>query len=185
MAIREIVPHTDSFLRKKSKPVKEFDEKLWELLDDMKETMTKNDGVGLAAVQVGVLRRVIVLDVNHMKLELVNPEILETIGGFVERECCLSVKGQYGYVERPEEVTVQAQDRYGNEFIITGVGLLARAFAHEIDHLEGILFIDKIINSTDLFSSSLILFYDIFILLLNTLSKMFIWQFDLWFLCLF
>ena len=146
MAIRNVVQIGDEILRKKSKPVKEFDEKLWELLDDMKETMAKNDGVGLAGVQVGVLRRVVVLDVNHMKLELVNPEILEAIGGVIEREGCLSVKGQSGFVERPEEVTVQAQDRYGNEFIITGVGLLARAFAHEIDHLDGILYTDKVIK---------------------------------------
>jgi peptide deformylase len=143
MAIRNVVQIGDEILRKKSKPVKEFDEKLWELLDDMRETMTKNDGVGLAAVQVGVLRRVIVLDVNNLKLELVNPVIIDSYGEQIEKEGCLSCKGEWGYVKRPREVTVKAQDRYGNEYIMTGVDLLAKAFCHEIDHLEGILFVDK------------------------------------------
>lgn len=144
MAIRNVIQIGNETLRKKSKPVREFDEKLWELLDDMKETMIKNDGCGLAAVQVGILRRVVVLDVNHMKLELINPEIVDSFGECIEREGCLSVKGENGYVKRPEEVTVKALDRYGNEFIITGTGLLARAFCHEIDHLDGILYTDKI-----------------------------------------
>lgn len=146
MAIRNVIQVGNELLRKKSKPVREFDEKLWELLDDMKETMFKNDGCGLAAVQVGILRRVVVLDVNHMKIELINPEIIDSFGECVEKEGCLSVKGQNGYVKRPEEVTVKALDRYGNEFVITGTGLLARAFCHEIDHLDGILYIDKIIK---------------------------------------
>ena len=146
MAIRNVVQNGDEILRKKSKPVREFDEKLWELLDDMRETMVKNDGVGLAAVQVGVLRKAIVLDVNNMKLELINPEIIDTFGEQIEKEGCLSCKGEWGYVKRPKEVTVKAQDRYGNEFIITGVDLLAKAFCHEIDHLSGILFIDKVIK---------------------------------------
>lgn len=146
MAIRNVIQVGDEILRKKSKEVKEFDEKLWELLDDMRETMNKNDGCGLAGVQVGVLRRVVVLDVNHMKLELVNPVIVETFGEQIEREGCLSVKGESGYVKRPEEVTVQACDRFGNEFVITGVDLLARALCHEIDHLDGILYIDKVIK---------------------------------------
>lgn len=146
MAIRNVVQIGDEILRKKSKPVREFDEKLWELLDDMKETMIKNNGCGLAAVQVGVLRRAIVIDVNHMRLELINPEIVESYGEQIEKEGCLSVKNEYAYVKRPEEVTVKALDRYGNEFMISGVDLLARAFCHEIDHLEGILFTDKIIK---------------------------------------
>ena len=146
MAIRNVVQIGNEVLRKKSKPVREFDEKLWELLEDMKETMNKNDGCGLAAVQVGILKRVVVLDVNHMKLELINPEIIDSFGKCIEKEGCLSVKGQNGFVERPEEVTVKALDRYGNEFVITGTGLLARAFCHEIDHLDGILYTDKIIN---------------------------------------
>ena len=146
MAIRNVVQDGDEILRKKSKPVKEFDEKLWELLDDMRETMNKNDGVGLAAVQVGVLRRVVVLDINNMKLELINPEIIDSFGEQIDQEGCLSCKGQWGYVKRPQEVTVKAQDRYGNEYVITGVDLLAKALCHEIDHLEGILFVDKIIK---------------------------------------
>ena len=147
MAIRNVVQVGDEILRKKSKLVKDFDEKLWELLDDMRETMEKNEGCGLAAVQVGVLRRVVVLDVNNMKLELINPEIVESYGENIEKEGCLSVKGQVGYVKRPKEITVQAFDRYGNEFIITGVDLLARALSHEIDHLEGIIYIDKVIKN--------------------------------------
>ena len=146
MAIRNVVQVGEEILRKKSKAVKEFDEKLWELLDDMRETMVKNDGCGLAAVQVGVLRRAVVLDVNNMKLELINPEIIDSFGEEIAREGCLSVKGQSGYVKRPKEVTVRAFDRYGNEFIITGVDLLARALCHEIDHLEGIVYIDKVIK---------------------------------------
>ena len=146
MAIRNVVQVGDEILRKKSKEVKEFDAKLWELLDDMRETMNKNDGVGLAAVQVGVLRRAIVLDINNMKLELINPEIIDSFGEQIEQEGCLSCKGQWGYVKRPQEVTVKAQDRYGNEFVITGVDLLAKALCHEIDHLEGVLFVDKIIK---------------------------------------
>lgn len=146
MAIRNVVQLGDEVLRKKSKPVKEFDEKLWELLDDMRETMVKNDGCGLAAVQVGVLRQAIVLDVNNMKLELINPEIVDSFGEQTAREGCLSVKGQSGFVKRPKEVTVSAFDRYGNEFVITGVDLLARALCHEIDHLQGTLYVDKVIN---------------------------------------
>ncbi|HBO48981.1 MAG TPA: peptide deformylase [Clostridiales bacterium] len=146
MAIRNIIQVGDEILRKKSKPVKEFDQKLAELLDDMRETMVKNDGCGLAGVQVGILRRVVVLDVNHMKIELINPEIVDSYGESIEREGCLSVKGETGYVKRPSEVTVKAFDRYGNEFILTGVDMLARALCHEIDHLDGILYIDKVIK---------------------------------------
>jgi peptide deformylase len=146
MAIRNVVQVGDEILRKKSKAVKECDEKLWELLDDMRETMNKHDGVGLAAVQVGVLRSIVILDINNMKLELINPEIIDSFGEQIEQEGCLSCKGQWGYVKRPQEVTVKAQDRYGNEFVLTGVDLLAKAICHELDHLEGVLFIDKIIK---------------------------------------
>ena len=144
MAIRNVVQVGDEILRKKSKVVREFDEKLWTLLDDMKETMIKNDGCGLAAVQVGVLKRVVVIEVNHMYIELVNPVILNSSGETFEKEGCLSCKGQVGYVRRPKEVTVQAFDRYGYEVVITGKDLLAKAFCHEIDHLDGVLFIDKV-----------------------------------------
>lgn len=146
MAIRNVIQVGDEILRKKSKVVKDFDEKLWELLDDMRETMVKNDGCGLAAVQVGILKRVVVLDVNHMKIELINPQIVDFDGEQIEKEGCLSVKGECGYVKRPKEVTVSAFDRYGNEFIITGMDMLARALCHEIDHLDGILYIDKVIK---------------------------------------
>ncbi len=143
MAIRNIVYSDNEFIRKISKTVTSFNENLWELLDDMKETMHKNNGCGLAAVQVGVLKRVVIVEVNNLFLELVNPEILETVGEQCEIEGCLSVKNVTGYVKRPEQVTVKACDRYGNEFVITGTGYLACALCHEIDHTKGILFIDK------------------------------------------
>ena len=146
MAIRSVVQIGDEILRKKSKPVKDFDDKLWELLDDMRETMVKNEGCGLAAVQVGVLRQAIVLDVNNMQIELINPEIIDSYGEQVSQEGCLSVKGQVGYVKRPKEITVRAFDRYCNQFEITGIDLLAKALNHEIDHLNGILYVDKVIK---------------------------------------
>ena len=146
MAIRNIVYSDNEFIRKTSKTVTNFNENLWELLDDMKETMHKNNGCGLAAVQVGVLKRVVIVEVNNLFLELVNPEILETVGEQCDIEGCLSVKNVSGYVKRPEQVTVKACDRYGNEFILTGEDMLARALCHEIDHLDGILYIDKVIK---------------------------------------
>lgn len=144
MAIRNIVKVGDDLLRKKSKPVRNFDENLWELLDDMKETMYKNNGMGLAAVQVGVLKRVIIIEANNMFMELVNPEIISERGSDIEKEGCLSVGTNYEYVKRPMQVTVKAQDRLGYDFTITGEKYLARVLCHEIDHLNGILFIDKI-----------------------------------------
>lgn len=146
MAIRNIVYEGSEILTKECKKVKAFDEKLWELLDDMKETMVKYDGVGLAGPQVGVIKQVAVILVNNMYLELINPEILETAGHQYEIEGCLSVKNFNGVVDRPAEITVKASDRYGNDFIITGVGLLARALSHEIDHLHGVLFTSKVIS---------------------------------------
>ncbi len=144
MAIRNIVKVGDDLLRKKSKPVRNFDENLWELLDDMKETMYKNNGMGLAAVQVGVLKRVIIIEANNMFMELVNPEIISERGSDIEKEGCLSVGTNYEYVKRPMQVTVKAQDRLGYDFTITGEKYLARVLCHEIDHLDGILFIDKV-----------------------------------------
>ena len=149
MAIRNIVFSDDPLIRKKSKKVNDFTENLWELLDDMKETMRKNNGCGLAAVQVGVLKQVVVVEVNRMYLELINPEILEEIGEACEIEGCLSVKNMSGYVKRPEQITVKACDRYGNEFVITGTGYLACALSHEIDHLKGVLYIDKLVQKPD------------------------------------
>lgn len=143
MAIRNVVKVGDELLRKKSKPVHNFDENLWELLDDMKETMYKNNGMGLAAVQVGVLKRVIIIETNNMFMELINPEIIAQHGTDIEKEGCLSVGPENEYVKRPMQVTVKAQDRLGYDFTITGEKYLARVLCHEIDHLNGVLFIDK------------------------------------------
>ncbi|MBE6901727.1 MAG: peptide deformylase [Ruminococcaceae bacterium] len=145
MALREIVKYGDDILRKKCRPVTAFDEKLWTLLDDMKETMEDAKGAGLAAPQVGILRRVCVINVHdeHGTIELVNPEIIATEGAQTGGEGCLSLPGEWHEVERPVRATVKAQDRNGKEFTITGEGLLARALCHETDHLDGVLFIDK------------------------------------------
>ena len=143
MAIRKVVKMGDELLRKKSKKVVNFDDKLAQLLDDMKETMYAYDGMGLAAPQVGVLKRVVVMEVNNNYYELVNPEIINQSGCDVEQEGCLSCGKQKGYVERPMQVTVKAQDRFGYEFTLTGEKWLARCICHEVDHLDGILFLDK------------------------------------------
>ena len=142
MAIRNMVYEGDPLLRKTSREVTAFDGKLATLLDDMFETMVQQSGVGLAAVQVGILRRAVVIDVGEGKIELVTPTILKTSGSQVGSEGCLSFPGQFGIVERPDAVTVRAQDRNGEWFELTGTGLLARALCHEIDHLDGIVFID-------------------------------------------
>lgn len=145
MAIREIVPYTDSFIRKKSKPVKEFDEKLWELLDDMQETLVnKFGGAGLSAVQVGVLKRIFIININNMNIEFINPEILSRKGEQYKKEGCLSVNLPHEYVKRPFEVTVRAFDRFGNKFTLTCEDWTAVCICHENDHLDGILYIDKI-----------------------------------------
>ncbi len=144
MAVRKVVKMGDELLRKKSKTVTVFDEKLWELLDDMKETMYEYDGMGLAAPQVGVLKRVVVMDVNNMFFELVNPEIIEESGQDLEQEGCLSCGKMRDYVKRPYKVKVKAQDRFGYEFVLEGEKWLARCICHEVDHLNGILFVDKV-----------------------------------------
>ena len=144
MAIRNIVKFGEEVLNKKCRPVEKFDQKLAILLDDIKETLYDADGVGLAAPQVGILRRVVVIDDGSGLLELINPEILETSKETqIDAEGCLSNPGQYGMVERPYRVKVRAQDRNGNWFEKEGEGLLARAFCHELDHLEGILFTSR------------------------------------------
>ena len=135
MAIRNMVYEGDPLLRKTSREVTAFDERLGTLLDDMAETMYQQSGVGLAAVQV-------VIDIGEGKIELVNPMILETSGSQVGSEGCLSFPGQCGIVERPDAVTVKAQNRKGEWFEVTGTALLARALCHEIDHLDGIVFTD-------------------------------------------
>lgn len=148
MADRKIVMMGDELLRKKSKPVRVFDEYLWNLLDDMKETMHHKNGMGLAAVQVGILKRVIIIEANNMFVELINPVITKERGEDIEEEGCLSVGKMTGLVKRPMEVTVTAQDRYGYNFTITGEKYLARVLCHEIDHLDGVLFVDKMIKET-------------------------------------
>lgn len=142
MAIRNIVKEGDEVLRKVSKPVVRFDERLWTLLDDMAQTMHEANGVGLAAPQVGILRRVVVIDVGEGVIELINPQVISSAGENVGTEGCLSIPGEWGIVARPEKAAVKAQDRDGNEIVVEGEGLLARALCHEIDHLEGKLFRD-------------------------------------------
>ncbi len=142
--IREIVKIGDEVLRKKCHRVEKFDVKLHSLLDDMYETMVEANGVGLAGPQVGILRRIAVIDVGDGKIELINPEIVKTSGEQTGEEGCLSCPGQWGEVKRPMKVTVKAQDRFGKEFKVKGTELLARALCHEIDHLDGTLFVDKI-----------------------------------------
>lgn len=146
MAIREIVQHTDNFLRKQSKPVKFFDEKLWELLDDMWETLENRVGSGLSAVQVGILKRVFILNINNMKIEFINPQITSKSGEQYKKEGCLSVALPFGYVKRPKTVTVSAYDRFGNKFTLTCEDWTAVCVCHENDHLDGILYIDKLVT---------------------------------------
>ena len=159
MAIRNIRETGDAVLLKKSRLVVDFNERLHTLLDDMAETMTEANGVGLAAPQVGVLRRaVVVLDTTSREdedfiIELVNPAIIEVAGEQTGAEGCLSVPDMYGFVTRPNYVKVRAQDRYGKVFEVEGTGLTARAFCHEIDHLDGHLFTelaDKLYTSAEL-----------------------------------
>ncbi len=144
MAIRTIRVDKDEILRKKSKPVKVFDEKLWTLLDDMKETMYRAEGVGLAAVQIGILKRVFIVDIGEGLIEFINPEILQTEGEQFGEEGCLSVPNKYGNVRRPDKVKIKAQDRNGNPFELEGQGFMARAILHEYDHLEGRLYVDLV-----------------------------------------
>ncbi len=141
MALRSILKREDPVLQKKSHAVVKFDQKLWDLLDDLQETLAEANGLGLAAPQVGILRRVaIVIDAQGEVIELINPTILETQGEDEGLEGCLSIPGLWGYVSRPTKVTVQSQDRQGNTFEITGEDLVARCFCHEIEHLDGILY---------------------------------------------
>lgn len=149
MAIRNILNENDPVLHKVCRPVTDFDERLWQLLDDMAETMHKADGVGLAAPQVGVLRRLFVMDVGDGVIEAVNPQIVEKKGTQEDVEGCLSCPGEYGVTRRPQEVTLRAQDRYGREFTLTGSDLTARCICHENDHLDGILFKQHVIRMLD------------------------------------
>jgi len=143
MAIRKIVEIGDEKLRKQCKPVEKFDLRLRILLKDMADTMYKANGVGLAAPQVGILKRIVVVDIGDGLIEMVNPEIIHTEGEQTGPEGCLSVPGRSGVVTRPNIVTVRYQDREGDEYEATAEGFLARAFCHEIDHLHGTLYVDK------------------------------------------
>ncbi len=143
MAIRNIVTLGDDVLRKVCRTQMQFDERLHSVLDDMKDTMYKAEGVGLAAPQIGILRRYCVIDVGDGLIELINPVIIEKSGEQTDFEGCLSLPGKSAEVSRPLKVTVRAQDRNGNNFTVTGEGLKARALCHEIDHLDGILYIDR------------------------------------------
>ena len=146
MALRQIVKIGDPVLRKKSKVVKEINDRLIDLLDDMADTMYEADGVGLAAPQVGILKRVVVVDIGDGLIELINPEIIEAEGEYLDNEGCLSVPGESGDVLRPYRVKVRALNRFGETIEIEGEELLARAFCHEIDHLDGILYVDKVVK---------------------------------------
>lgn len=146
MAIRNIVKNGDEVLRKVCRTQMNFDDKLATILDDMAETMYAADGVGLAAPQVGILRRYCVIDIGDGIIELVNPVIVETEGEQLEQEGCLSYPGDFGITKRPQKVTVRAQDRHGNNITVTGEDLLARALCHEIDHLDGVIFKDRLVK---------------------------------------
>ncbi len=147
MAIRNIRVDGDDILRKTSKPIKEMTERLETLIDDMFETMYENNGVGLAAPQVGVLKRLIVIDVGEdQPMSLINPEIVEADGEQIGDEGCLSLPGLVGEVARPDHVIVKALDRNMQEITVEGTGLLARCLCHEIDHLDGVLYKDLVID---------------------------------------
>lgn len=140
MGLRRIHTDQEAALHKTCRPVTSFDWRLHKLLDDMKETLADANGVGLAAPQVGILRRVVLVDNGQEVLELVNPELIETSGEQIGAEGCLSVPGKYGLVKRPNYAKVKAQDRFGNWFETEGEELTARCFCHELDHLDGILY---------------------------------------------
>ena len=140
MALRNIVTEKEARLRKVSRPVEKFDERLWTLLDDMADTMYEADGVGIAGVQVGVLRRVFVVDIGEGLTEFINPTITAQSGEQDGLEGCLSSPGEYGLVVRPEKVTIEAYDRHGKPFTLEAEGFMARAICHENDHLDGHIF---------------------------------------------
>jgi len=143
MALLNILKEGDPTLRKVSRKVETITPRILTLLDDMHETLDKAEGIGLAAPQVGVLRRIVVIEIGDKRFEMINPEIIETRGVQEEIEACLSVPELYGRVKRPAWVKIRATDRNGNVYEAEGDGLLARCFCHETDHLDGILYIDK------------------------------------------
>ena len=146
MAIRKIVELGDDKLRKHAKPVEKFDKRMKTLLDDMADTMYKADGVGLAAPQVGILRRAVVVDVGEGLYKLINPVIVESDGEQEGPEGCLSVPGRSGVVIRPNHVVVEAFDETGNAIRVEGSAFFARALCHELDHLDGVIYVDKMVR---------------------------------------
>lgn len=150
MAIRKIREEGDEILKKKSRPVEEINEKIQDLIDDMLETMYKANGVGLAAVQVGVLKQVIVIDIDDGDgpLVLINPRIIKEKGEQEVEEGCLSFPNKFAKVVRPAEITIEALDRDGKTIKVKGKELMAQAISHEIDHLNGTVFVDKILPGT-------------------------------------
>lgn len=150
MALREIREDGDEILRKVSKPVEEVNEKIKGLIDDMLETMHEKNGVGLAAPQVGILKRIVVIDVGEGPVELINPKILCKEGEQIGPEGCLSIPNVYGEVKRPNYVRVEGLNRNGEKVTYEGKEMFARAVCHELDHLEGILFKDKVIRYLDM-----------------------------------
>lgn len=144
MALRKILTDKEDALHKKCRPVTEFNGRLHKLLDDMAETLEEANGAGLAAPQVGILRRVVVVDCGDGLIELVNPELVETSGEQDGPEGCLSVPGKWGMVKRPNYAKVRAQDRNGNWFEVEGEELAARCFCHELEHLDGHLYTEKV-----------------------------------------
>jgi len=150
MAIRNIVKKGDEILNKRCKEVKEINSKILELLDDMAETMYEGNGVGLAAPQVGILKRIAVIDVGDGLIELINPVITETEGEQIETEGCLSIPGVYGKVKRPQRVVVEYINRAGEKVRTEGTGIKAVCICHELDHLDGVLFEEKVIEYVEL-----------------------------------
>ncbi len=157
MALRKILTDKEPALHKVCKPVTSFDKKLHTLLDDMQETLVDSGGVGLAAPQVGILRRVVLVDTGEEILELINPELLETDGEQVGAEGCLSVPGKYGLLKRPYWAKVRAQDRFGDWYEAEGEELIARCFCHELDHLDGIIYtevMDRFLTEEELMAEA-------------------------------
>ncbi|MBR0600224.1 peptide deformylase [Sinanaerobacter chloroacetimidivorans] len=150
MALRNIVTEGDDILRKRAREVSEIDERITMILDDMLETMRAQNGVGIAAPQVGILKRMFIVEVDDQVMELINPEIVESDGIQLEEEGCLSIPGKVGTVERPSYIKMKGLNREGKEVVYEGNGLLSIALSHEYDHLNGVLYIDKAIDSRDL-----------------------------------
>lgn len=154
MALRKVVTIGDPILNKTSRKVEKFDDRLASLIDDMLETMYHDNGVGLAAVQVGILKRVVVIDIGEGPMELVNPEITKAEGEQISQEGCLSLPGKWANTKRPFKVSVKAQDRNGKWQVFTGEGLKAKAFCHEFDHLDGVLFTSHIVEGETLHAAN-------------------------------